>query len=52
MLCFISFGLAAAAGAVVTEITRAYSLAVPVVLLVIVLLRCEFDRPSTAISRA
>jgi uncharacterized membrane protein YoaK (UPF0700 family) len=36
-----AFGAGAASGAFVTEMTRAYSLAVPVVLLMIVLLRCE-----------
>ena len=36
-----AFGGGAATGALVTEMTRAYSLAIPVVLLVIVLLRCE-----------
>jgi uncharacterized membrane protein YoaK (UPF0700 family) len=35
-----AFGAGAAFGAFVTEMTRAYSLAVPVVLLMIVLLRC------------
>jgi uncharacterized membrane protein YoaK (UPF0700 family) len=51
-LCCISFGLGAVIGAVVTEMTRAYSLAVPVALLVAALLRCEFDRPSTVTSQA
>ena len=37
----IAFGAGAAIGAFATEITRAYSLAVPVTLLVIVLLVCE-----------
>jgi uncharacterized membrane protein YoaK (UPF0700 family) len=36
----IAFGAGAAVGAIVTELTRAYSLAIPVVLLAIVLLRC------------
>ncbi len=36
----IAFGMGAAIGAVMTEVTRAYSLAVPVTLLVIVLLLC------------
>ena len=36
----IAFGAGAAIGAIVTELTRAYSLAIPVVLLAIVLLRC------------
>lgn len=36
----IAFGAGAAIGAVVTEKTRAYSLAIPVILLAIVLLRC------------
>jgi uncharacterized membrane protein YoaK (UPF0700 family) len=37
----IAFGAGAAIGAVVTEVTRAYSLAIPVILLVIVLLLCD-----------
>jgi uncharacterized membrane protein YoaK (UPF0700 family) len=37
----IAFGTGAAIGASATEISRAYSLAVPVVLLMIVLLQCE-----------
>jgi len=37
----IAFGVGAAIGAIMTEVTRAYSLAVPVVLLVIVLLFCD-----------
>ena len=37
----IAFGSGAAVGAFMTELTRAYSLAVPVTLLVIVLLLCE-----------
>jgi uncharacterized membrane protein YoaK (UPF0700 family) len=37
----IAFGAGAAIGALVTETTRAYSLAIPVILLAIVLLRCE-----------
>jgi uncharacterized membrane protein YoaK (UPF0700 family) len=37
----IAFGAGAAAGAFATEVTRAYSLAIPVTLLVIVLFRCE-----------
>jgi uncharacterized membrane protein YoaK (UPF0700 family) len=44
----IAFGGGAAMGAVVTEVTPAYSLAVPVALLVIVLVRCEFDGPAIA----
>lgn len=36
-----AFGAGAAIGAVVTEMTRAYSLFIPVILLAIVLLRCE-----------
>ena len=36
----IAFGLGAAVGAVVTELTRAYSLAIPVTLLAMVLLLC------------
>jgi uncharacterized membrane protein YoaK (UPF0700 family) len=37
----VAFGVGAAIGAVMTELTRAYSLAVPVTLLVIVLSFCE-----------
>jgi uncharacterized membrane protein YoaK (UPF0700 family) len=37
----IAFGMGAAIGAVMTEVTRAYSLAIPVTLLVIVLSLCE-----------
>ncbi len=37
----IAFGMGAAIGAVMTEVTRAYSLATPVILLVIVLLLCD-----------
>jgi uncharacterized membrane protein YoaK (UPF0700 family) len=37
----IAFGVGAAAGAVMTEVTRAYSLAIPVTLLVIVLRLCD-----------
>ena len=40
----IAFGVGAAIGAVMTEMTRAYSLAVPVILLVIVLLLCVQNR--------
>lgn len=40
MMC-IAFGLGAAIGAFATELNRAYSLAIPVMLLVIVLLLCE-----------
>jgi uncharacterized membrane protein YoaK (UPF0700 family) len=40
MLC-IAFGGGAALGALITEWTRAYSLAIPVVLLAVALLRCE-----------
>jgi uncharacterized membrane protein YoaK (UPF0700 family) len=36
----IAFGIGAAIGAIMTEVTRAYSLAIPVTLLVIVLLLC------------
>jgi uncharacterized membrane protein YoaK (UPF0700 family) len=36
----IAFGVGAAIGAIMTELTRAYSLAVPVALLAIVLLLC------------
>jgi uncharacterized membrane protein YoaK (UPF0700 family) len=38
-----AFGIGAAAGAFLTDVSRAYSLAVPVLLLAIVLLRCERD---------
>jgi uncharacterized membrane protein YoaK (UPF0700 family) len=38
----IAFGIGAAIGAFVTEISRAYSLAVPVTLLTIVWLQCEY----------
>jgi uncharacterized membrane protein YoaK (UPF0700 family) len=41
----IAFGAGAAIGAVVTELTRAYSLAIPVALLVIVLWLCELMAP-------
>jgi uncharacterized membrane protein YoaK (UPF0700 family) len=37
----IGFGAGAAIGAVVTEVTRAYSLAIPVILLAVVLLLCN-----------
>ena len=37
----VAFGSGAAIGAIMTEVTRAYSLAVPVALLVIVLLLCD-----------
>ena len=40
MMC-VAFGSGAAAGAFATEFKRAYSLAIPVLLLVIVLLLCE-----------
>jgi uncharacterized membrane protein YoaK (UPF0700 family) len=43
----VAFGLGAAIGAFGTEMTRAYSLAVPVTLLVIVLLRCERGMPAS-----
>ena len=39
----IAFGMGAAIGAVMTEVTRAYSLAIPVTLLAIVLLFCELN---------
>lgn len=39
-MCIV-FGSGAAVGAFITEVTRAYSLAIPVMLLVIVLLVCE-----------
>jgi uncharacterized membrane protein YoaK (UPF0700 family) len=38
----IAFGTGAAIGAIMTEVTRAYSLAIPATLLVIVLLCCCF----------
>jgi len=47
----LAFGAGAAIGAIMTEVTPAYSLAIPVFLLVIVLLRCEFEWPTTAIGR-
>jgi uncharacterized membrane protein YoaK (UPF0700 family) len=37
----IAFGTGAAIGAVMTDVTRAYSLVVPVTLLAIVLLLCD-----------
>jgi uncharacterized membrane protein YoaK (UPF0700 family) len=37
----VAFGAGAAIGAFVTELTRAYSLVIPVALLVVALLRCE-----------
>jgi uncharacterized membrane protein YoaK (UPF0700 family) len=37
----VAFGAGAAAGAFATEMTRAYSLVIPVMLLAIVLLFCE-----------
>jgi uncharacterized membrane protein YoaK (UPF0700 family) len=37
----VAFGAGAAIGAVMTEMTRAYSLAIPVTLLVTVLLLCQ-----------
>jgi uncharacterized membrane protein YoaK (UPF0700 family) len=40
----IAFGAGAAIGASATEISRAYSLVVPVTLLTIVLLQCERNR--------
>ena len=39
----IAFGIGAAIGAIMTEVTRAYSLAIPVTLLVIVLLLCQMN---------
>jgi uncharacterized membrane protein YoaK (UPF0700 family) len=39
----IAFGIGAAIGAVMTDVTRAYSLFVPVTLLAIVLLLCDQD---------
>jgi uncharacterized membrane protein YoaK (UPF0700 family) len=48
----IAFGAGAVIGAVVTEMTRAYSLAVPVLLLVVVLIRCEFHGPAIEIGKA
>lgn len=39
----VAFGMGAAIGAIMTGVTRAYSLAVPVTLLAIVLLLCERD---------
>jgi uncharacterized membrane protein YoaK (UPF0700 family) len=46
----IAFGTGAAIGASATEISRAYSLAVPVTLLTIVLLQCE-RKPTEAETR-
>jgi uncharacterized membrane protein YoaK (UPF0700 family) len=43
----IAFGMGAAIGAFMTEMTRAYSLAIPVTLLVIVLLLCEMNLTAT-----
>lgn len=43
----IAFGVGAAIGAVMTEATRAYSLAIPVTLLVIVLVLCEINQTAT-----
>jgi uncharacterized membrane protein YoaK (UPF0700 family) len=43
----VAFGTGAAAGAFATELTRAYSLAIPAMLLVIVLLFCE-QKPTAA----
>ena len=40
----IAFGIGAAIGSVMTEATRAYSLAIPVTLLVIVLVLCEINQ--------
>jgi uncharacterized membrane protein YoaK (UPF0700 family) len=48
----IAFGGGAVIGAIVTEMTRAYSLAVPVALLVVVLLLREFGGPATATAKA
>jgi uncharacterized membrane protein YoaK (UPF0700 family) len=48
----IAFGAGAVIGDVVTEMTRAYSLAVPVLLLVVVLIRCEFHRAAIEIGKA
>jgi len=49
----LAFGGGAVIGAIVTEMTRAYSLTIPVALLIIALLRCEFDKSSsTATSKA
>jgi uncharacterized membrane protein YoaK (UPF0700 family) len=39
----ITFGTGAAVGALMTEMTRKYSLVIPVILLVLVLLHCELD---------
>jgi uncharacterized membrane protein YoaK (UPF0700 family) len=48
----IAFGAGAVIGAVVTNMTRAYSLAVPILLLAVVLIRCEFHRPAIEIGKA
>ena len=39
----VAFGVGAAIGAVMTEVTRAYSLAIPVMLLMTVFLLCEWS---------
>jgi uncharacterized membrane protein YoaK (UPF0700 family) len=44
----LAFGVGAAIGAVMTEVTRAYSLAIPVTLLAIVLLLCR-QKPTIAV---
>jgi uncharacterized membrane protein YoaK (UPF0700 family) len=48
----VAFGIGAAIGAFVTEMTRNYSLAGPVALLAVVLLRCEQDASSSKASKA
>lgn len=44
----IAFGVGAAAGAFATEATRNYSLVIPVMLLVLVLVHCELDARDAA----
>jgi uncharacterized membrane protein YoaK (UPF0700 family) len=48
----IAFGAGAAIGAVITEVTRSYSLAIPVTLLVIVLLLCRLTTGVAAVMGA
>ena len=48
----IAFGVGAAIGAITTEVTRSYSLAIPVTLLVIVLLLCRLTTGVAAVMGA
>jgi uncharacterized membrane protein YoaK (UPF0700 family) len=48
----IAFGAGAAIGAVITEVTRSHSLAIPVTLLVIVLLLCRLTTGVAAVMGA